>query len=166
MRRRGAPEPFQRGAGAVAPPVERVGGWGLRSALLALVHLGMVGLLAELFLLEHTESLTQWIPMASLGLGLLSGAAVALRPTRRSLRIFQAVMAVFVAAGLLGLVLHLRGNLEFALERDASLRGAALAWEALRGATPALAPGALFQLGLLGLAYTLRHPVLDRARGG
>ena len=31
----------------------------------------------------------------------------------------------------------------------------------LRGATPALAPGAMVQLGLLGLAFTFRHPVLE-----
>ena len=137
--------------------------WSLRGILLALVQLGIAGLLAELFLLEHTESLAQWIPVVSLSVGLVSAAAVAIRPTRASLRLFQGIMAVFVVAGLVGLVLHLRGNVEFALERDGSLRGAALFWEALRGATPALAPGALFQLGLLGLAFTLRHPVLDRA---
>jgi hypothetical protein len=134
----------------------------VRRAMLALVHLGMLGLIAELYLLEHTDSATQWIPLVSLGVGLITGISVALAPTPRRLRVFQAVMAVFVAAGLLGLVLHLRGNLEFELENDPSLRGARLVWEALRGATPALAPGALVQLGLLGLVYTIRHPALTK----
>jgi hypothetical protein len=35
-----------------------------------------------------------------------------------------------------------------------------LFWEAIRGATPALAPGAMVQLGLIGLAFTIRHPAL------
>jgi hypothetical protein len=61
---------------------------------------------------------------------------------------------------LVGLYLHYRGNVEFALERDPSLSGARLLWKALRGATPALAPGALSQLGLLGLLYTYGHPAL------
>jgi hypothetical protein len=138
----------------------RESGWTVRRILLVLVHLGILGLLAELYLLEHMESLTQWIPIAVLAAGLASGIAVALRPTAARLRVFRLVMAIFVVAGLLGLVLHFRGNVEFELERDSSLRGLALVWEALRGATPALAPGALFQLGLLGLAYTYHHPGL------
>jgi hypothetical protein len=134
----------------------------MRSILLALVHLGIVGLLVELFLLEHTESATQWIPVVALLLGLAVAVAVAIRPTPRRLAVFRAMMAIFVVAGALGLVLHFRGNLEFELENDPSLRGMALVWEALRGATPTLAPGALFQLGLLGLAYTFRHPALGK----
>ncbi len=69
-------------------------------------------------------------------------------------------MALFIVAGILGLYLHYRGNVEFALERDPSLTGARLIWKALRGATPALAPGALAQLGLMGLVFTYGHPAL------
>ena len=144
--------------------VETAGGerWSLRGLLLLLVHVGIVGLLAELFLLEHTESTQQWIPVLSLTAGLLTGMAVAFRPARGTLNAFRAVMAVCVVGGLLGLWFHMQGNMEFELERDSSLGGLALFWESLRGATPALAPGALFQLGLLGLAYTYRHPALAR----
>jgi len=59
-------------------------------------------------------------------------------------------------------LLHYRGNVEFERERDPSLSGLALVWEALRGATPSLAPGAMAQLGLLGLAITWRHPAARR----
>lgn len=144
------------------PPLER--GWTVRRLLLALVHFGALGLLAELYLLEHTESLTQWIPLVCLLLGLISAVSVALAPTPVRLRVFRALMVVFVAAGLLGLILHFQGNMEFELERNSSLRGLGLVWESLQGATPTLAPGALLQLGLLGLAYTFRHPRLG-ARG-
>jgi hypothetical protein len=139
-------------------------GWSLRALLLLLVHLGILGLLAELVLLEHTESFQQWIPLASLLAGLAAALAVAAKPSPGSLRIFRVVMALFVAAGLLGLWFHLQGNMEFELERNSSLAGFDLLWESLRGATPALAPGALAQLGLLGLAYTYRHPALAAAR--
>jgi hypothetical protein len=71
-------------------------------------------------------------------------------------------MGLYVAAGVLGVYLHLRGNFEFERERDPSLGGSALLWEAMRGATPALAPGALAQLGLVGLAFAFRHPALRR----
>ena len=128
--------------------------------MLALVFVGIVGLETELALLRHAESFSQWIPHAVLIIGLLSTVIVALRPVNTTLRVFQAVMAVFVVVGLVGLYLHYRGNVEFALERDPSLSGVRLLWKAMRGATPALAPGALSQLGLLGLLYTYGHPAL------
>lgn len=134
----------------------------VRRLLLGLVGLGIAGLTVELLLLEHFESVWQWVPLAALGAGLLCSAVVALRPGPGPLRAFQALMAVFLAAGAAGVYLHLKGNVEFELESDPSLRGAALLWEALKGATPALAPGALAQLGLLGLVFAHRHPALRR----
>ena len=131
----------------------------LRQLLLVLVVIGIVGLQVELALLRHAESATQWIPHVALMIGLIATAAVYFRPAPATLRVFQAIMAAFLLVGALGVYLHFRGNVEFALERDPSLTGAGLIWKALRGATPALAPGALAQLGLLGLLYSYKHPV-------
>ena len=132
----------------------------LRQLLLAVILLGILGLQVELALLRHAESLTQWIPHVALMVGLLSTLAAYVRPGRSTLRAFQVVMLIFLVVGTLGVYLHFKGNVEFALERNPSLSGTALIWKALRGATPALAPGALAQLGLLGLLYTYRHPAL------
>jgi hypothetical protein len=132
----------------------------LRQLLLALVLIGIVGLEIELALLRHAESFTQWIPHVALLIGLLITVAVYFRPGAATLRAFQIVMWIFLVVGGLGLYLHFRGNVEFARERNPALHGAMLIWKALRGATPALAPGALAQLGLLGLVYTYRHPLL------
>ena len=132
----------------------------LRRLLLGLMLLGMLGLLAELVLLEHYEDVWQWVPLAALALGIVLAGAVWMRPGRATLRAFRAMSAVYVAAGALGLYLHLDGNLEFEREGDRNARGLPLLWEALRGATPVLAPGALVQLGLLGLALAYRHPAL------
>ena len=122
----------------------------------------MFGLSLELLLLEHFEDVWQWAPLAVLGAVLATGAAVAVRPTRIVLHAFRGVMAVAVGAGLLGLYLHYTGNAEFELESDPSLGGLRLFWSSVRGATPVLAPGALAQLGLLGLVHTFRHPGLTR----
>ena len=130
----------------------------MRDLLLAVMVIGMLGLIAELILQEHTESWQQWIPLVLLGLGLAATPLARFRPSRGTIRVFKAVMASFVAAGLLGVYLHFTGNVEFALERTPELGGVALVWKALRGATPALAPGALAQLGLLGFIYTYKHP--------
>lgn len=139
------------------------GGGALRRLLVAVVLIGMLGLIAELALLEHFESVWQWVPLAVLALGVVAGAALLMRPSAGSVRAFQAMMAVFVVSGALGIWLHFKGNVEFEREMDAGLRGLALVWEALRGATPALAPGSLAHLGLLGLVSTYRHPALRSA---
>jgi hypothetical protein len=132
----------------------------LRQLLLALVLIGIVGLQVELALLRHAESPSQWIPHLTLMIGLLATAAVYFRPGPGTLKAFRAMMVVFLVVGALGVFFHLKGNVEFALERDPSLSGLRLLWKALRGASPALAPGALAQLGLLGLLYTFKHPAL------
>jgi len=132
----------------------------LRAFLLVILAVGTVGTAVELALLGHYETVWQWTPLAVFGLGLAVTLHVLLRPRRSGLRLFQGVMSLFVAAGLLGLYLHYRGNAEFELEMVPSLHGFDLFWEAVRGATPALAPGTMIQLGLLGLAVTYGHPLL------
>lgn len=167
MAKRVTPSPpttnYLRGAqlskGSLIDALGRLRTWSLRQFVFAILVLGILGLLAELLLIEHTESRIQWIPLVCLFVGLGSCTWLALRPGGRALRVFQLVMAAFVIAGIAGLYFHYVGNVEFALERDSSLSGTALVWKALTGATPALAPGALAQLGLLGLAYGYFHPV-------
>lgn len=134
----------------------------LRRLLLAVVVVGALGLIAELFLLEHTESVYQWLPLIALFLTAPLAVVLALRPTRPLLRVFQALMIVAVVIGGLGVYLHFQGNTEFELEMDPALRGFDLVWSALGGATPSLAPGAMVQLALVGLASLYRHPLLRR----
>ena len=122
--------------------------------ILGLVALGIVGLIAELLLQKHFDSATQLIPLVSLGAGLATTIVVAGNPTNAAVRAFTITMMVFVIAGALGLVLHFKGNMEWALERNPHLGGFRLVWKSLTGATPALAPGALAQLGLLGLVWS------------
>ena len=133
----------------------------LRPLLLTLIFIGMAGLEVELALLRHAESFSQWIPHVTLLIGLLTTAAVYLRPGNGTLKAFRAMMIIFLVVGALGVYFHLAGNVEFALERYPSLSGVNLLWKALRGASPALAPGALAQLGLLGLVYGYKHPALS-----
>jgi hypothetical protein len=132
----------------------------LRRALLALVAITAGGLVAELLLLEHWDSPTQYIPLVLLALVLGVAASAAWRAPRGVLRALQALMVLCLVAGAVGVLLHYRGNVEWELEREGALHGWALFTEAVRGATPALAPGAMAQLGLLGLVATWRHPAL------
>ena len=134
----------------------------MRRLLLALVVFTAAGLVPELFLLKHYESALQFVPFAVLALTLIVSALVWKQPTHATLRAFRATMALCVLAGIVGVILHAKGNWEWAMERDDTLHGWALVWKILRGATPLLAPGAMAQLGLLGLLYTYRHPALER----
>jgi hypothetical protein len=134
----------------------------IRRLLLFLFFIGIAGLAAELVLLEHTESIWQWIPLVLLGVGLASGSAVGIRPAPLTIRLHQTVMILFVASGILGLVLHYQGNVEFELEMYPSLKGLELFWKSLGGATPSLAPMAMAQLGVLGLIQVFRHPANRR----
>ena len=133
----------------------------VRRLLLALVLFGTTGLLLELLLLEHYDSPWQWIPLVLLSTGLVTGVVLWARPSRRTVLTFRWLMVGFVVATLVGLILHYRSNAAFEREMDSTTSGLTLVWYALRGATPALAPGALAQLGLLGLILVYRHPALD-----
>lgn len=130
----------------------------VRRLLFALLLAGIAGLLLELYFLEHTESQTQIVPLIVLALGIPTALGAATRPSRTILHLFRWTMVLFVLTGIAGLYLHFRGNLEFEREMDDGAAGLALAWEALRGATPTLAPGAMIQLGLLGLVAAYGSP--------
>jgi hypothetical protein len=63
-------------------------------------------------------------------------------------------------------VLHYRANVEFQREVDPSIAGRALLVKAMKAkAPPALAPGTMTQLGLIGLAYAYRYPSRRRTSG-
>lgn len=129
----------------------------VRRWLLAILVMGMAGTAVELLLLQHTEGSIQLIPLVLLGLGLGSLAWHAVTPGRVNVRAVQIVMAAFVAAGLAGVYFHYQANVEFQLEGDPSLAGAALFYRVVAAKVPpALAPGVMIQFGLLGLAYTYR----------
>lgn len=134
----------------------------LRGALLVILIAGMIGTGVELLLLEHTEGVWQLVPLALLGAGLVVLLAHALRPGATTVRAVQLTMLAFVGSGLAGWLLHYSGNVEFELEMHPTAAGLGLFWEAIKGATPTLAPGTMIQLGLLGLVHTYRHPALGK----
>ena len=130
----------------------------LRRLLLVTLIVSLVGTIIELLLLEHFEDVWQWTPIILLFAALLSVGWHALDRGPRSLNVLRGLMVLCMASGLVGVLLHYRGNVEFELEMYPDLSGWKLFKEAMMGATPALAPGAMLQVGLIGLAWTFRHP--------
>jgi hypothetical protein len=129
----------------------------VRRFLLVILVLGMGGTAIELLLLKHDEGWIQLVPLVLLGLGLAAVTWHAVRPGSASAGTVRATMAAFLAAGAAGVYFHYRANVEFQLESDPSLGGRALVMKVLEAKVPpALAPGVMIQLGLVGLAYTYR----------
>jgi len=136
----------------------------IRRLLLALLVLGVTATTVDLLLLAHYEEVKQLIPLGLNGLALATILWHVTAGGAASIRVLQVVMLLFVVAGLVGTVLHYQGNLEFQMEINADQP----AWDLFRKvmtakAPPALAPGAMTQLGFLGLIYSYRHPSLSPA---
>ena len=130
----------------------------VRRIILAVFLVSAVGGGVELLLLGHTETAWQLVPLVLLAVGTVAAVVAAARPARVTMRAFQGLMGLFVVAGLLGLYLHYSGNVEFEREMYPSLAGLELFRKAITGATPALAPAFMLQLGALGLAWSYMHP--------
>jgi hypothetical protein len=132
----------------------------VRQILLATLLLGLAGTGVELLLLEHFEEWRQIIPLGLIACALAVLAWHGLDRGPAPVRALQVVMLVFAMAGLLGLTLHYKGNVEFELEMYPDRSGLELFRKAMMGATPALAPGSMIQIALIGIAYSYRHPRL------
>ena len=134
----------------------------VRRRVLAVLAFGMAGVAAELLLLGHTETKIQWLPLGMLAVGLLAVAALLIWPRKETVQSATSVMAIFVMTGFLGLYQHYNGNKEFELEMYPSMEGLELFRETMTGATPALAPGTMVLLGLVGLATCYGYPLSSK----
>lgn len=136
----------------------------IRRLLIGVLLLGIAGVSADLLLLDHVESATQRIPVIVLALSIVMLVSHLLVRRRGTVRLLQAVFLTFIACGGLGAYFHFEGNSAFQLEIDPDLSQRDLIWKALRAkAPPALAPLAFVQLGLVGLVWSYRHPLLHRS---
>ena len=139
----------------------------IRRLLLAVVVLGMAGTLTDLLLLAHYEDSAQLIPIGLIVTALAVVLGHLLHGGRASVRVLQAVMLLCVVAGLAGIGLHFNGAAEFQLEIDPSLDWRGLIRKVSGSQSPPLlAPGAMVQLGLVGLIYAFRHPATTPAGRG
>ena len=131
----------------------------LQRVLLAIWVFGLLGVAAELLLLGHYEDLVQFIPFGVIAIGLVAAGGLVARPGRVATRVFASAVGLLALSGLIGLVLHYRGNAEFERERDPAIAGVSLIWESLTGATPALAPGTMILFSFIGYAVLVsRRP--------
>ena len=103
-----------------------------------------LGLLFELLLIEHVEAFLQLLPIIVLSLGVLIISLKLNHP------ILQALSLINLMVGLVGVGLHLKSNMDFALELNPALSFWELSTRSFTGALPVLAPGSLISLALIG----------------
>jgi hypothetical protein len=131
----------------------------LRRFILALFSFGVLGTGTELIALGHFEDSWQWVPLFLLSLALAGVLLHLLAHGAMALRLLRTTALFMIIAGGIGVFLHYRGNMEFQLETNPDLSGLALFQRIIHSKVPpALAPGVMAQLGLLGLIYCYRHP--------
>jgi hypothetical protein len=130
----------------------------VRRLLFLTLFLGLAGTLAELLLLGHFEDWQQYVPLVVLVGALAAQGWFAFSRSPASVRGVRAAMWSCILSGAAGVLLHYQGNMEFELEMTPGASGWSLFSAVMTGATPALAPGSMVQLGLVGLAWAFRHP--------
>ena len=127
-----------------------------RRLLLGLLAFGMAGTTTELLFMSHYEDWLQLIPFAGMAVSLLALLWFAFSRSTGATRSFRICLFLLMVIGATGTILHYRANMEFQLEMDPTLGGMALLFKVLHAkAPPALAPGNMALLGLLGLISTL-----------
>lgn len=132
----------------------------LRRFLLATAVATYLAAAVELVLVDHYEEWQQVLPFATIALGLAAAGWAWASPAPASLRSARWAGALAAATALAGVYFHVEGNLGFAREVRPGEGGLALAWDALSGGNPLLAPGMVALAGVLAAAATYRHPAL------
>ena len=127
--------------------------FGSRKILAAAFIFMLMGTAMELYLLDHYEDLQQLIPLVCIGVSILLMAAVSFRRTSLLTRGFMATLILTGLSGVYGTFLHLQANYEF--EQEMKPGATARDWlvESFSGALPALAPGSMIALALIGYSY-------------
>ena len=118
----------------------------------------------ELWFVEHLESTVQTVPFVLCGLGAGAALLAFWSPGRAVLLALRGVMVAVALGSVFGWYEHVAHNVAFELEIRPNAGVRDVFWEALRGASPLLAPGILALAAVLALAATYRHPALARHR--
>lgn len=120
----------------------------------------LLGTPVELLLVEHTEEFLQWIPFILSGIGLVALGWAWRFPGHTSLRTLRWTMLPIALGSLYGVYEHFIANYAFSAEIHPAYSMMENIWEALKGASPMMAPGILLLAALLAYASTYKHPAL------
>jgi hypothetical protein len=137
----------------------------LRRFLLLMTTVSFLVVLVELVLEEHTKETLQFVPFALCAIGLIAVTAVLVRPLGSTLLALRVSMVIVALGGFVNIAVHLLENVSFEQEIRPNATTNAVIGEAIKGAAPLLAPGALIFAAMLALATTYYHPALAKSSG-
>jgi hypothetical protein len=138
----------------------------VRCCVLGILVFGLLGMIVELVLLKHTDGPSELIPIWLLAGSLVVVVWDAVARSAASRWFLLATMSAFLVAGLAGVWLHYRANVGYERDSNPGAPTGEVYQKAVRGATPTLAPGAMVELGLVGLLFALLQPTTAQARPG
>lgn len=133
----------------------------MRKFILATFLVTSLGAGFELFLLEHMEDFWQVVPLVLIGISAALIIWIHVGAPEIVEKLFYGLMLLSISSGFVGVFLHLKGNMEFEQEMYPSLAGFELLWKSLKGATPALAPGTMMAIGMIGMLYTRSNSIIE-----
>jgi hypothetical protein len=122
------------------------------------------GALIELWLVGHTKEAIQWLPFALCILGSIAVLLVLFRPGPGTIKALRISMGLIALGTLLGIYLHVEGNVSFAREIQPNLPTTDLVLKGLSGANPLLAPGILAVAAVIAVAATYRLTAVTNSR--
>lgn len=131
-----------------------------RRFLLATAAVTYLAAAVELVLVEHYADVLQAVPFVLIAAGLTTVVWAWASPTPRALWALRVVAAVVIVGSVVGVGLHVNGNLAFALEIRPSAELREVLWEGASGGNPLLAPGMVALAAVLAAAAAYRHPNL------
>ena len=121
--------------------------------LVALIGTGL-----ELLLIGHFEDPTQLIPLILIIFSFILFLILLWKKITRVAITFRFLMTLIILSGFLGIWFHFKSNMEFEKEMYPTLTNWDLIKGSLTGALPALAPGSMIVIGLLGYMFLLVNP--------
>ena len=127
----------------------------VKQLIIAALLFMMVGTALELYLLGHYEDRLQLVPILCIGISIITLCLLFYRRTNWTIRLYKLVLGLTALSGVYGTFLHLQANYEFEVEMKPTAKGWELFLESLSGALPALAPGSMIVLALIGYSYLI-----------
>jgi hypothetical protein len=130
----------------------------LRVFLLGFSIFIFAGALFELAFLNHLGEELQFVPFVLGPLGIILAALMIFKPSAKMIKIVRVGMWVILVGGVIGMIVHVSGNLEF-LEGGQSATFSEIIQKAFGGRNPLLAPGILSMSAVIAIAALYKHPL-------
>src|SRR5262245_14744862 len=95
----------------------------IRSIILVVIVMGLAGTGLELVFVDHFEGTAQWVPVVLICLAFLVLGTYGLVRAAALLRVFQAVMIMFIVSGIIGIGFHYQHDVQHAEKDNPGIEG-------------------------------------------